>query len=83
MNLIASVLSSALSFLAGLYLGRKAHPESEEYGVQGVDPPRCGDLRMFPYDHGDEGFGYQDWSCFLPMGHAGQHIAENPDWRRS
>jgi hypothetical protein len=38
MTYLAAVLSSAISFLLGLYLGRKAHPEPEEYGVQGVDP---------------------------------------------
>ena len=44
--LVACALSGALSFLLGLYLGRKAHPEScgasrwtePEDGVQGVDP---------------------------------------------
>ena len=48
MTYLAAILAAAFAALLGLYLGRKAHPEScrasfrgwveSEDGVQGVDP---------------------------------------------
>jgi hypothetical protein len=37
----------------------------------------CGDLAMFPYETATE-FGYIDWACHLPRGHAGDHRGANP-----
>lgn len=65
MTYLAAVLAAAISFLLGLYLGRKAHPESEEYGVQGVDPYPSGLLEFIAdWAHdcadGDTVFGFAD-----------------------
>jgi hypothetical protein len=43
--------------------------------VRLVRPPLCRDYGgWWPYED-ETGFGYKDWLCQLPRGHAGKHWA--------